>query len=66
MYLQNVLIGVAPINVTKLDTPGYIEHLKNQLEEDHSEILDLGAHPEYFIENLPSSMNAPRKKIPLN
>jgi len=58
MFIGDKLIDVAEINLYKLNSPGYINSLKIQLEEDNEEILDLSEEqPKFFIDHVPSLMN---------
>lgn len=58
MFIGENLIDVAEINLYKINTPGYINSLKMQLEEDNEEIIDLSEEqPQFFIDHVPSVMN---------
>ena len=59
MFLQNKLIDSIPLNAVQLNQPGYIHGLRMQMEERNEDILDLSQEkPEFFIDSVPSSMNA--------
>lgn len=62
MFLGNELIDRISLNEKKIGHPGYIERLRMDMEEKNEDILDLSSeNPQFFIENMPSSMNATRK-----
>ena len=59
MFLGNKLIDAVKINAYQLNVPGYVEVLKMEMEEKNEDVLDLSnEEPRFFIEPVPSSMNA--------
>lgn len=58
MFIAEQLIGSVEINAFELNSPGYIDSLRIQLQEDSEEILQPGEEkPQFFIEHIPSRMN---------
>jgi len=58
MFIKGELIDMKRINFLKLNSPGYIQSLRMQMEDDNEEIIDLSnEEPQFFIDNVPSSMN---------
>jgi len=61
MFLDNNLIDSVPLQ-EDFAAPGYIQNLVEQLREKYHYLLDdPNAKPEFFIENVPSSMNHSKK-----
>lgn len=59
MFLNNQLVDTIRVNTLKLHVPGYIESLKMEMEDKNEDIIDLtNEEPQFFIENVPSAMNA--------
>jgi hypothetical protein len=58
MFIGPQLIDVININQYQFDKPGYIQFLKTEMEEKNADIIDLRKEkPDFFIDNVPSSMN---------
>jgi hypothetical protein len=58
MFIGKELIDTIRINPAKWNSPGYIDTLKMDMKEENEDIIDLSNdEPEFFIENVPSSMN---------
>ena len=64
MFIGDHCIDTIPINFSKLSLPGYIQYLKNELEEKNKDILDLSEEdPKFFIDTIPSGMNFSKSKL---
>ena len=64
MFIGDHCIDTIPINISKLNLPGYIQYLKTELEEKHKDILDLNEEdPKFFIDTVPSGMNFSTSKF---
>lgn len=58
MFLGNELIDEMKISAARLNSPGYIQSMKMEMEERNEDIIDLSNEkPEFFIDRVPSSMN---------
>ena len=63
MYISGELIATLPVNGSRLHLPGYIDELRDELKDDHDDIIDLSKEPpQFFLDTLPSSMNWYRKE----
>jgi hypothetical protein len=59
MFLGNTPIDRIPIDAKKISSPGHIAHLKMEMQQRNEDIIDTSTEePQFFIENVPSSMNA--------
>ncbi|HEY0580407.1 MAG TPA: hypothetical protein VGC75_06840 [Candidatus Nitrosocosmicus sp.] len=62
MYLGNDLIDSIPVHFNKIALPGYLGHLKRELEEkNHQIILTSSLDPEFLIDTLFSEENVKAK-----
>ena len=62
MFIGGVLIDTTSINAARINSPGYIQFLKNELEEKNEDILEAATdEPEYYVDNVPSRMNSIHK-----
>jgi hypothetical protein len=58
MFLHGVLVDAIPVNANRWNNPGYINHLKTELEDINEELLDLSKElPQFFIDEVPSRVN---------
>jgi len=58
MFMAGELIDVVQIDLYKINSAGYINSLKIQLEENNAELIDLSEEePQFFIEPVASAMN---------
>lgn len=61
MFLGSNLIDSVEIHPNDLHNPHLIRGLKIEMQENNEEIIDLaGERPQFFIENVPSSINLKR------
>ena len=64
MIVENICVDAAPINFVKLNSPGYIDNLKSELEENNRDIIDLSREkPQFCIDTLPSAMNFNKRRL---
>jgi hypothetical protein len=62
MFLGETLVDVKKINALKLNSPGYIDSLRIEMEEKNEEVIDLSREePKFCIDTLPSIMNTNKK-----
>jgi hypothetical protein len=62
MLVGNDLIDLLPVDFNNLLIPGYLEGLKQQLEEKHAGFIKSSlSRPLFFVDNVPSSMNQKNK-----
>lgn len=58
MFIGNSLIDSIPVIFSKITQPGYLEQLREKLEEKHADKLASGnGNPVFYIDHVPSSMN---------
>ena len=58
MFIGNSLIDSIPVLFSKITQPGYLEQLREKLEEKHADQLATGnGTPVFYIDRVPSSMN---------
>lgn len=61
MFLEEKLIDVVKIDAFKLNSPGYINSMKEKLKDDNEDILELTQEkPQFFIDHFPSTLNGSR------
>jgi hypothetical protein len=62
MFLGNECIDSRKINAMKLNTPGYIDSLRFEMEERNEGIIDLSnEEPTFYIDTIPSAMNVHKR-----
>ena len=62
MYLDKTLIDSIQIDQKKMAIAGYIESIVEELKQKHESLITSNNQfPQFFIEDVPSSMN-PKKK----
>ena len=58
MFIGQNLIDSLPLNLSRMNHPGYIHYLKTELEEKNEDIIELSAEePVFFIDSIPSRLN---------
>jgi hypothetical protein len=58
MELDNHLIDSISVSLQKITIPGYLEGLKQEMEEKHADVIkDTTASPIFYVDHVPSSMN---------
>lgn len=58
MVIAGKLVDSTAVTEFQLHNPGYVLALKNQMEEDNADIIDLSKEkPSFFIDEVPSRMN---------
>jgi hypothetical protein len=58
MFLNGSLLAIAPINSSITSLRGCVENIMLDLEEKYEDVIDAsGEEPQYFLDNIPSSMN---------
>ena len=59
MELDNHLIDSITVSLQKITIPGYLEGLKQEMEEKHADLLkDSTSTPVFYVDHVPSSMNS--------
>ena len=63
MFIAGHLVATLPVDAFRLHVPGYINHLCEEMQEDHDDLIDLSKEqPQFFIDTLPSRMNWHQQK----
>ena len=58
MFIGNNLIDSIPVIFSKITQPGYLEQLREKLEEKHADLVAAGNGTlVFYIDHVPSSMN---------
>ena len=59
MELDNHLIDSISVSLQKIAIPGYLEVLKQEMEEKHAVLIkEAPSAPVFYVDHVPSSMNS--------